>query len=288
MDASGGSGSNAHVWPIVETPSSDGTTNEDIAEFKVASKSKSSTSKLKKVTAHKVVIQKVQTKAFPAKSPVLIRNCILGLTATHTWACTSNKTLGTRKPKDAIVAGQAKKGEKKNDAFHWLETKDRQLTLYKFHINDHDHTIITTLEIPNGLHQGSDFLQSFGCKEGSYDPIFVEIDIPAILHLQRRLFESRGCLLLISRDDIDSKDFTIYEMVKGCPVWTVRDDIGSTEFTIYEMMNGSSVWSVRYLVNIVQLLNSLHEGWSIRTGVWSICLGEREEDAFMVINLSEK
>ncbi|GKB81951.1 hypothetical protein Tco_0948846 [Tanacetum coccineum] len=157
MDASGGSGSNSPVWPIVddngtvdindtmdnlevrianlemafaylknkkmlerqenklnkETPSSDGTTDEDIAEFKVASKSKSSTSKPKKVTTHKVVTQKVQTKAFPAKSPVLIRNCILGLAAAHTWACTGNKTFGTRKPKDAIVAGQARKGKKK-------------------------------------------------------------------------------------------------------------------------------------------------------------------------------
>ncbi|GKB05794.1 hypothetical protein Tco_0833989 [Tanacetum coccineum] len=46
-------------------------------------------------------------------------------------------------------------------------------------------------------------------------------------------------------DDIESEEFTIYEMAKGCPVWTVRDDIGSTEFTIYEMMKGYSVWSVR-------------------------------------------
>nr|GEW79267.1 hypothetical protein [Tanacetum cinerariifolium] len=29
-------------------------------------------------------------------------------------------------------------------------------------------------------------------------------------------------------------------------------------------------------------------GWSIRTSVWSICLGEREEYAFVVINLSGK
>ncbi|GJU08188.1 hypothetical protein Tco_1124618 [Tanacetum coccineum] len=56
-------------------------------------------------------------------------------------------------------------------------------------------------------------------------------DIPAILHLQRRLFESYGCLFLVSRDDIDSKEFTIYEMVKGYPVWTVSQifDIGSNE-----------------------------------------------------------
>ncbi|GJX38113.1 hypothetical protein Tco_0251416 [Tanacetum coccineum] len=61
--------------------------------------------------------------------------------------------------------------------------------------------------------------------EGSYDPIFIQIDILAILHLQRRLFESRGCLLLVSRDDIDSKKFTIYEMVKGCLVWTISSGV---------------------------------------------------------------
>ncbi|GJT35450.1 hypothetical protein Tco_0925869 [Tanacetum coccineum] len=64
------------------------------------------------------------------------------------------------------------------------------------------------------------------------------------------------------------------------------DDIGSTEFTIYEMMKGSSVWSIRYLVNIEQLMNPLPKGWSIRTSVWIICLGEGEKDAFVVINLS--
>ncbi|GKB08311.1 hypothetical protein Tco_0836595 [Tanacetum coccineum] len=69
---------------------------------------------------------------------------------------------------------------------------------------------------------------------------------------------------------------------------TMIDDIGSTEFTIYKMMKGSSVWSVRYLVNIEQLMNPLHKGWSIRTSVWSICLGEGEMDAFVVINLSGK
>ncbi|GKA22342.1 hypothetical protein Tco_0708304 [Tanacetum coccineum] len=157
MDATGGSGSNSLVWPIVddkgavdingmmdnledmimylemvfaylknkkmlerkenklykETPSSDDTADEDIAQFEVASKSKSSTSKPKKVTAHKVVTQKVQTKPFPAKSPVPIRNCILGLVAAHTWACIGNKTFGTRKPKDAIIADQDKKEKKK-------------------------------------------------------------------------------------------------------------------------------------------------------------------------------
>ncbi|GJW23937.1 hypothetical protein Tco_0037748 [Tanacetum coccineum] len=157
MDASGGSGSNSPIWPIIddndavdmndmmdnledrianlelvfaylknkkmlerkenkpnkETPSSDDTTDEDITQFEVASKLKSSTSKPKKVTAHKVVTQKVQTKPFPAKSPVPIRNCILGLAAAHTWACIGNKTFGTRKPKDAIVADKDRKEKKK-------------------------------------------------------------------------------------------------------------------------------------------------------------------------------
>nr|GEU36093.1 hypothetical protein [Tanacetum cinerariifolium] len=83
-----------------------------------------------------------------------------------------------------------------------------------------------------------------------------EAELPHMLHLEWKFFESCGCLLLVC-----------------------IDDIGSTEFTIYEMMKGSSVWPVRYLVNIVQLLNPLPEGWSIRTGVCSICLGEGEDDA---------
>ncbi|GJX10823.1 hypothetical protein Tco_0200682 [Tanacetum coccineum] len=50
----------------------------------------------------------------------------------------------------------------------------------------------------------------------------------------------------------------------GCLLLVYKGDIGSTEFTIYEMMKGSFVWPV------------------------SICLGEGEEDAFVVINLSGK
>nr|GEU37588.1 hypothetical protein [Tanacetum cinerariifolium] len=253
-----------------------------------------------------------------------------------------------------------------NDAFYWLENEDRQLTLYKFHTDDHDHPIITTLEISNGLHQGRNFLQSF--VGGSYDLMLEQIDIPGILHMQGILFESRGCLLLVCKDDIDSREFNIYEMMKACSMWTVskrgreksahphmvftnddlltemlirlpvlcihlfttvskrllqiltspdftdrrrkipnldprageffescgclllicRDDIGSTKFTIYEMMKGSFVWSVRCLVNIEQSMNPLLEGWSNRTSVSSICLGEGETDAFVVLNLSGK
>ncbi|GJZ16277.1 hypothetical protein Tco_0551954 [Tanacetum coccineum] len=93
----------------------------------------------------------------------------------------------------------------------------------------------------------------------------LETDIPGILHLQGRLFESRGCLLLACRDDIDSREFTIYEMVKGCFVWTVR-----------------------YLVNADEFMTPFHERWSIQSTMWSIGLGEREEDSFLVIKLSGK
>ncbi|GKE80229.1 hypothetical protein Tco_1550229, partial [Tanacetum coccineum] len=94
-----------------ETPSSDDTTNENIAKFKVAAKSKGSTSKPEKVTTHKFVTQKLHTKPFPAKSVVPRRNCILGLAPANTWACIGNKTFGIRKPKDAIVVDQYRKGK---------------------------------------------------------------------------------------------------------------------------------------------------------------------------------
>ncbi|GKF05849.1 hypothetical protein Tco_0036517, partial [Tanacetum coccineum] len=97
-----------------ETPCSDDTTNKNIAKFEVVAKSKGSTSKPENVTAHKVVTQKVQTKTYPAKSPIPIRNFILGLATAHTWGCIGNKTFGIRKQKDAIVADQVRKGKMKD------------------------------------------------------------------------------------------------------------------------------------------------------------------------------
>nr|GEV57360.1 hypothetical protein [Tanacetum cinerariifolium] len=35
-----------------------------------------------------------------------------------------------------------------NDVFHWLENENRQLTYYKLNVEDHDHPIITTIQIP--------------------------------------------------------------------------------------------------------------------------------------------
>ncbi|GJV31069.1 hypothetical protein Tco_1391469 [Tanacetum coccineum] len=243
-----------------ETPSSNDTTDENIAKFEAAAKSKGSTSKPEKVTAHKAVTQNVQTKPFPAKSYVPIRNCILGLAAAHTWACIDSRlesrnmdisfTLGSAKEVDNLRILQSCNGlllcsgsvspafdyvynpcanlfkripqpENSHDDSHFhvtvvlrmafdskkslnykmvqviarpnsnleiqffssktLETDNRQLTLYKLNIEDHDHPIITTIGIPHG-------------------------------------------------DDIGSREFTIYEIVKECYVWMVRYLVNTDEF----------------------------------------------------------
>ncbi|GJX90004.1 hypothetical protein Tco_0343330 [Tanacetum coccineum] len=146
-----------------------------------------------------------------------------------------------------------------NNALHWLETDNSQLTHYKLNIEYPDHPIITIIQIPQSLQQGRNFFNSYG----NILPMIITIQIPHILHLEGKLFDSRGCLLLVR-----------------------RDDFGSSEFTIYEMMKGSSVWSVRYHVDTDDFMTPLLEGWSIRSTVWSIVLGEREDDSFLVINLS--
>ncbi|GKA53576.1 hypothetical protein Tco_0746891 [Tanacetum coccineum] len=96
-------------------------------------------------------------------------------------------------------------------------------------------------------------------------PMIISIRIPHMLHLEGKLFESLGCLVLVRRDCIGSSKFTIYQMRKGC-----------------------YVWSSKYIVNTDDFMNPLPEGWSIRSIVWSIVLGEREEDSFIIINLSAK
>ncbi|GJV59596.1 hypothetical protein Tco_1465696 [Tanacetum coccineum] len=65
-------------------------------------------------------------------------------------------------------------------------------------------------------------------------------------------------------------------------------DFGSSEFTIYEMMIGCYVWMVRYRVDTDDFMTPLPQGWSIQSNVGSIVLGEREQDSFLVINLSGK
>nr|GEU40050.1 DNA-directed DNA polymerase [Tanacetum cinerariifolium] len=98
-----------------------------------------------------------------------------------------------------------------NDALLWLETENRQLTHYKLNIKDHEHPIITTMPIPQGLQQGRNFFESYGIML----PMIMVIQIPYMLHLEGKLFDSCGCLLLVRRDYICSSDFTIYDDLFG-------------------------------------------------------------------------
>ncbi|GJT50398.1 hypothetical protein Tco_0976555 [Tanacetum coccineum] len=124
------------------------------------------------------------------------------------------------------------------------EGLNRELKHYRLNIEDNDHPIMTTLDIPHGLHMGRKNLESFGVH--SNDPMLLLMEIPHMLHLEGKFFESCGCLLLVCRDDIGSNDFTIYEIIKG-----------------------SSMWLIRYLINIEQLMHPLPEGWSMwGTSVW--------------------
>ncbi|GJR66616.1 hypothetical protein Tco_0012681 [Tanacetum coccineum] len=137
-----------------------------------------------------------------------------------------------------------------NDALRWLETENRQLKHYKLNIEDNEHPIITTIQIPQGLQQGRNFFKSYG----NILPMIISIQIPHMLHLEGKLFESRGCLVLVRRDYIVSSEFTIYEMRKGC-----------------------SGWSIKYRINTDDFMTQLPKGWSIWSIVWSIVLGERKE-----------
>nr|GEX45619.1 receptor-like serine/threonine-protein kinase SD1-8 [Tanacetum cinerariifolium] len=148
-----------------------------------------------------------------------------------------------------------------NNTLHWLETENSQIMHYKLNIEYPNHPIIAIIQIPQSLQQGRNFFKSYG----NILPMIITIQIPHILHLKGKLFDSRGCLLLVR-----------------------RDDFGFSEFTIYDMMKGSFVWSVRYHVGTDDFMTPLPEGWSIRSTVWSIVLGEKEDDSFLVINLFGK
>ncbi|GKB09387.1 hypothetical protein Tco_0837699 [Tanacetum coccineum] len=98
-----------------------------------------------------------------------------------------------------------------NDAFHWLEGLNKELKHCKLNMEDHAH----------GLHRGRKFLESFGGPIN--DPILLLMELPHMLHLEGKFFESCGCLLLVCKDDIGSTEFTIYEMMKGFfPMGSIR------------------------------------------------------------------
>nr|GEV57519.1 hypothetical protein [Tanacetum cinerariifolium] len=101
-----------------------------------------------------------------------------------------------------------------NNALHWLETKNSQLTHYKLNIECPDHPIITIIQIPQSLQQGRNLFKSYG----NILPMIITLQIPYIFHLEGKLFDSRGCLLLVRRDNFRSSEFTIYEMMKGSSI----------------------------------------------------------------------
>nr|GEY46239.1 hypothetical protein [Tanacetum cinerariifolium] len=115
---------------------------------------------------------------------------------------------------------------KVNNALHWLETENSQLTHYKLNIEYHDHPIITTIQIPQSLQQGRNFFKSYS----NILSMIITIQIPHILHLEGKLFDSSGCLLLVRRDDFRSSEFTIYEMMKGSSVWSIRYHVDTDDF----------------------------------------------------------
>ncbi|GJU80804.1 lysophospholipid acyltransferase 1-like protein [Tanacetum coccineum] len=112
---------------------------------------------------------------------------------------------------------------------------------------------MTTLEIPHGLHRGRNFLEYIG--DCSDDPILLLMEIPHMLHLEGKIFKSCGCMLLVCRNNIGSRDFTIYEMMKGCFVWTVR-----------------------YIVNTDEFMTPLPERWSIRSIIFDIGSNQMGDD----------
>ncbi|GKB10545.1 SGNH hydrolase-type esterase domain-containing protein [Tanacetum coccineum] len=128
-----------------------------------------------------------------------------------------------------------------NDAFHWLNMNNvfRKKTLH------------------------------FELDIGNEQPVLTELKLPVTFdgksHFQSKLFESRGCLLLLGKDHAHSRQLNVFEM---------RDD--------------DSEWSVKFIVNLDDIMMPLPRTWMIRPCVWSIVLGEREEDSFMIIDLLSK
>lgn len=81
-------------------------------------------------------------------------------------------------------------------------------------------------------------------------------------HFDSKLCESRGCLLLVYREFPDSL------------------------LDVYEMRNESSGWLLKYTVNLDDTMMRFPKRWSVSSGVCCIVLEDREEDSFMVINIS--
>lgn len=91
----------------------------------------------------------------------------------------------------------------------------------------------------------------------------------------------------LTSDGMDYRDYKLFES-RGCLLLLFTGSFYSKEFYVYEMRNGCSEWSVKYIVNLDDITVPLPERWSIRSNVHCIVLGEREDDSFIVMKLSEK
>ncbi|GJZ21588.1 hypothetical protein Tco_0558627 [Tanacetum coccineum] len=126
-----------------------------------------------------------------------------------------------------------------NGAIHWLNTNILDNWIHYKLDTMNGHPALTTIQLPETLDKKS--------------------------HIQFKLFESRGCLLLLGKDYAHSQ-----------------------QLNIYEMRNGYSEWLVKYVVNLDDIMKPIPDFWQIPKGVWCIVLGEREEDSFMIIELLRK
>nr|GEV01447.1 hypothetical protein [Tanacetum cinerariifolium] len=257
-------------------PSSDGTTSEDIAEFEVASKSTSSTSKPKR--RRKIPILDPPAGIFSNHLTSLFECDFVSLDSRQLKKSTMDHSFGSAEEVDHVRILQSCNGLLLCSGSAWpvfyyvynpstilfkrlsqpnnylrddscffssgvfrlafdprksshykvvqaggkAEGLNRELKHCKLNMKDHDHPIMTSLEIAHGLHKGRNFLESFG--KPINDLISLLMELPHMLHLERKFFKSCGCLLLVCRDDIGSIEFTIYEMMKGSFVWSVRGE----------------------------------------------------------------
>lgn len=114
------------------------------------------------------------------------------------------------------------------------------------------------------------------------EPFHVKLDIldcPVLTNIQtpfphckdcnRKFFKSHGSLLLLCKDYAPSRNLNIYEM-----------------------KTGSSEWSVKYFVNLDDMMRP-YPTWRMPDDwycyhIWSIVVGERDVDSFMVFELFEK
>ncbi|XP_071699664.1 F-box protein At5g07610-like [Rutidosis leptorrhynchoides] len=102
----------------------------------------------------------------------------------------------------------------------------------------------------------------------------------------RKLFESRGCLLLVCLFHIGViKMLNVYEMSN------VLENLVENFVCIFFLHNVHSEWSIKYIVHLDEAMRlfpeiGVYPYTLVSTSVRCIVLGKREEDSFMVIDLN--